>query len=285
MAELLKGAPVAEAINKRSSEIVESLKAKGIDTTLAILRVGENPADISYEKGAMKRCAGVGVQVKNVLLPIDVDEETVLKTIEDLNNDEKVHGVLIFRPLPKHISDTKVRAALCAEKDIDGITDLSLAGVFTGTATGFAPCTAQACIEILDHYGIDCKGKRAVVVGRSLVVGKPAAMMLMAKHATVTMCHTRTVNMPETVKNGEIVIVAAGKAGAVGEGYFSEGQIVVDVGINVNEEGKLCGDADFAAAEGIVGAITPVPGGVGTVTTSVLVNHVAEAALRQSEGK
>lgn len=285
MAELLKGAPVAEAINKRSSEIVEQLKAKGIDTTLAIVRVGENPSDISYEKGAMKRCAGVGVQVKNVLLPADVDEKTVLDTIEDLNKDEKVHGVLIFRPLPKHISDTKVRAALAPEKDIDGITEMSLAGVFTGTGVGFAPCTAQACIEILDHYGVDCKGKRAVVVGRSLVVGKPAAMMLMAKNATVTVCHTRTVNMPETVKNGEIVIVAAGKAGAVGEGFFSEGQYVVDVGINVNEEGKLCGDVDFAAAENVVGAITPVPGGVGTVTTSVLVNHVAVAALRQTEGK
>lgn len=282
MAELLKGAPVAEAINKRTSEIVEQLKAEGTDVTLAILRVGENPADISYEKGAMKRCTGVGVQVKNVLLPADVSEKKVLETIDELNKDSGVHGVLIFRPLPKHISDKKVRDALTPEKDIDGITDMSLAGVFTGSGTGFAPCTAQACMEILDYYGVDCKGKRAVVVGRSLVVGKPAAMMLMAKNATVTVCHTRTVNMPETVKNGEIVIVAAGRAGAVGEGYLSEGQTVVDVGINVNSEGKLCGDVDFAAAENTVAAITPVPGGVGTVTTSVLVNHTAEAALRLS---
>lgn len=280
MAELLKGAPVAEAINKRTSEIVEKLRAEGTDVTLAILRVGENPADISYEKGAMKRCAGVGVQVKNVLLPADVSEEKVLETIDGLNKDKGVHGVLIFRPLPKHISDKKVRDALSPEKDIDGITDMSLAGVFTGSGTGFAPCTAQACMEILDYYGVDCKGKRAVVVGRSLVVGKPAAMMLMAKNATVTVCHTRTVNMPETVKNGEIVIVAAGRAGAVGEGYLFEGQTVIDVGINVNAEGKLCGDVDFAAAENTVAAITPVPGGVGTVTTSVLVNHAAEAALR-----
>jgi methylenetetrahydrofolate dehydrogenase (NADP+)/methenyltetrahydrofolate cyclohydrolase len=282
MAELLKGAPVAEAINKRTSEIVEKLKEKGIDTTLAILRVGENPADISYEKGAMKRCAGVGIQVKNVLLPENVDEDTVLDTIKSLNNDKSVHGILIFRPLPKHISDQKVRETLIPEKDIDGITDMSLAGVFTGSETGFAPCTAQACIEILDYYGIECKGKSAAVIGRSLVVGKPAAMMLLAKHATVTVCHTRTVNMPEIVKKSEIVIVAAGKAGAVGQGYFSEGQVVVDVGINVNSEGKLCGDVDFAMAEDVVSAITPVPGGVGTVTTSVLVNHVAVAAKRQT---
>jgi methylenetetrahydrofolate dehydrogenase (NADP+)/methenyltetrahydrofolate cyclohydrolase len=280
MAELLKGAAVVAAMNEKMTAEVAALKARGINPTLAILRVGERDDDISYEKGAMKRCDTVGVTVKNVVLPADVTQEVLMKNVEALNSDKSVHGVLIFRPLPKHLDEEAVRRALKPEKDVDGITDGSLAGVFTGSGEGYAPCTAQACMEILDFYKVDCKGKRAVVVGRSLVVGKPAAIMLLGRHATVTICHTRTVDMQSIVRNAEIVIVAAGKANAVTKEYLAPGQIVVDVGINMTEDGKLCGDVKFDDAEPIVGAITPVPGGVGTVTTSVLVSHVVEAAKK-----
>ena len=283
MAELLKGADVVNALNDKMIKEIEILKGKGISPTLAILRVGERPDDISYEKTATKRSETVGVAVKNVLLPEDVTQDVLMQNVEALNNDDSVHGVLIFRPLPKHLDENAVCAALKPEKDIDGITEGSLAGVFTGNGKGFAPCTAQACVEILDHFNIDCKGKRAVIIGRSLVVGKPAAIMLMGKHATVTVCHTRTVDMPSVAKNAEILIVAAGKMESITKDYLSPGQIVIDVGINWNDEkGKLCGDVKFDDAEPIVAAITPVPGGVGTVTTSVLISHVVEAARLKS---
>jgi methylenetetrahydrofolate dehydrogenase (NADP+)/methenyltetrahydrofolate cyclohydrolase len=215
------------------------------------------------------------------VLPADVAQDVLMQNVESLNNDSSVHGVLIFRPLPKHLDEAAVCAALKPEKDVDGITEGSLAGVFTGSGKGFAPCTAQACIEILDHFKIECKGKRAVIIGRSLVVGKPAAIMLMGKHATVTVCHTRTVDMPSVARNAEILIVAAGQMESLTKEFFSPGQVVIDVGINWNDEkGKLCGDVKFDDAEPIVAAITPVPGGVGTVTTSVLVSHVVEAARK-----
>ena len=280
MAELLKGKDVVAAMNEKLTAEVEALKSKGVSPTLAILRVGERPDDISYEKGATKRCATVGVEVENVVLPADVTQDALMKSIDELNDNKNIHGVLIFRPLPKHLDDEAVRKALKPEKDIDGITDGSLAGVFTGSGEGYAPCTAQACMEILDYYGIDCKGKRATVIGRSLVVGKPAAIMLMGKNATVTVCHTKTVDMPAVARNAEILIVAAGKAESITKEYLAPGQIVVDVGINMNDEGKLCGDVKFDDAEPVVGSITPVPGGVGTVTTSVLVSHVVEAAKK-----
>ena len=281
MAELLKGADVVGAMNKKLIEEVAALKSNGVSPTLAILRVGEKPDDISYEKGAIKRCDAVGVAVKSIVLPADVTQGALIKEVESLNADDSVHGVLIFRPLPKHIDEYEVCEALDPCKDVDGITEGSLAGVFTGSMKGFAPCTAQACIEILDYYDIDCKGKRAVVIGRSLVVGKPVAIMLMGKHATVTTCHTRTIDMPAIARSAEILIVAAGKMESLTKEYFSHGQVVIDVGINWNEEkGKLCGDVMFEDAEAIVAAITPVPGGVGTVTTSVLVSHVVEAAKK-----
>ena len=281
MAEVLKGAPVAAALNEKMAADVTALKEKGVVPTLAILRVGERDDDLSYERGAMKRCAGVGVEVKNVVLPADVDSDTFFKTLEELNNDPAVHGILMFRPLPKHLDGEKARKMLNPAKDVDGCTDGSLAGVFTNTALGFPPCTAQAAMEILDFYHVDCKGKRAAVIGRSLVVGRPAAMMLMHKNATVTICHTRTVDMPSVIREADIVVVAAGQMETIGKEYFREGQTVIDVGIGWNEaKGKLCGDVKFDEAEPIVAAITPVPGGVGSVTTSVLVSHVVEAAKR-----
>jgi methylenetetrahydrofolate dehydrogenase (NADP+)/methenyltetrahydrofolate cyclohydrolase len=244
-----------------------------------MVRIGEKPDDISYEKSALKRCAAVGVTVKNIILRDDVAQDALIQNIEALNNDDSVHGVLLFRPLPKHLDEDAICSALNPDKDIDGITEGSLAGVFTGSGKGFAPCTAKACIEILDYYKIDCTGKRAVIIGRSLVVGKPVAIMLMGKHATVTVCHTRTVDMPTITRDADLLIASVGKPEYLTKEYFSPGQIVIDVGINWHEEkAKLCGDVKFDDAEPIVAAITPVPGGVGTVTTSVLVSNVVMAA-------
>ena len=280
MATLLRGAEVVSALNEKVQTDVRALTARGVVPTLAILRVGEKPDDLAYERGAMKRAETVGVAVRQIALPQTVSQDELLAEIEKINSDESIHGCLMLRPLPKHIDDLRAREALLPEKDIDGITEGSLAGVFTGTKRGFPPCTAQACMEILRHYQIDLAGKNTVVIGRSLVIGKPVAMMLLGQNATVTICHTKTKDMPALTKRADILIVAAGKPGVVGAEYVSAGQIVLDVGINFNAEGKMTGDADFAAVEPIVGAITPVPGGVGTVTTSVLMAHVAEAAKR-----
>ena len=281
MAKRLLGKEVTAALNERIKADAEALKAKGVNPTLCIIRVGENESDISYERGATKRCETLGVACEKILLPEDVSQEELLATIDKVNKNDQIHGVLLFRPLPKHLDQSVIENALDPAKDVDCMTDGSMSGVFTGKNVGFPPCTPQACMEILDHYGIDCTGKKAVVVGRSLVVGNPAAMMLIKKNATVTVCHTRTVDMPSVVREADIVIVAAGRAGVVDDTYLRAGQVVIDVGINVNAEGKLCGDVDFEKAEPIVEAITPVPGGVGSVTTSVLVGHVVEAAKRK----
>ncbi len=283
MATLLRGAEVVSALNERIQSEVAALKKRGVVPTLAILRVGEKPDDLAYERGAMKRAETVGIAVKQIALPATVSQEALLAEIAQINADDSIHGCLMLRPLPKHIDDLRAREALLPEKDIDGITEGSLAGVFSGTKRGFPPCTAEACMEILEHYNIDPAGKNAVVIGRSLVIGKPVAMMLLQKNATVTICHTKTKDMPSVTRRAEILIVAAGKPGVVGTEYVSPGQTVLDVGINFNEEGKMTGDVDFSAVEPIVGAITPVPGGVGTVTTSVLMAHVAEAARRTLE--
>lgn len=281
MANLLKGKEVAQAINERSKKDVESLKAKGINPTLAILRVGEREDDLSYERGASKRCNEVGVDVKVVALPANVDKETFYKELDKLNNDSNVHGILVFRPIPKELDNELCRNSINPKKDVDGCSDSSLAGVFTNQKLGFAPCTAQAAIEILDYYNIDVTGKNVVVLGRSLVVGKPVAMMLTNKNATVTICHTKTVDTPSITKKADIVITATGQMESLDASYFNEGQTVIDVGISWNDaKQKLCGDVLFDEVEPIVDSITPVPGGVGSVTTSVLVNHVVEAAKR-----
>lgn len=280
MATMLKGAPVVAAMNKQSAARCEALAAQGITPTLAIIRVGARPDDLSYETGVMKRCAKVGVAVRQLLLPEDATQEALLDTIAQVNADAGIHGCLLFRPLPKHMDDATIRAALDPAKDIDGITDASLAGVFTNTATGFAPCTARACLEILKYYDVPLSGKKVTVVGRSLVVGKPAAMLLDRENATVTMCNSRTQDLPGVCRQADVLVVAMGRMKTIGADHVRPGQVVVDVGIHVDAEGKLCGDVDATAAEPVVEAITPVPGGVGTVTTSVLVLHVVEAAER-----
>lgn len=283
MAEILKGAPVVAAINQNLMDRTAALVQKGITPCLAIVRIGEKDDDISYERGAAKRCETIGVQVRKETLPADCSQDRLLAVLDTLNRDAEVHGVLLLRPLPRHIDDEAVRNALLPQKDVDGITDASLAGVFTGQSKGYAPCTAQACMEILRHYQVDLTGKRAVVVGRSLVVGKPVAMMLMGQNATVTVCHTRTKKLQETCREAEVLVVSAGQAGAIGKEALSSGQIVIDVGIHVTAEGSLCGDVIFEEAQALVQGITPVPGGVGTVTTSVLVGNVVDCAERMTK--
>ena len=283
MAKLLKGKEVVDALNIKMANQVEALKEKGVNPTLAILRVGERADDLSYERGAIKRCQQVGVEVQVEALPEDVSEEAFFEKLTELNEDDSVHGILMFRPLPKYIDGEKARNMLKAEKDVDGCTDLSLAGVFTNTNLGFAPCTAEAAMEILKHYEIPLSGKKVAVIGRSLVIGRPVAMMLMHENATVTICHTRTVDVPSITKDADIVVVASGQMESIGKEYLREGQTVIDVGISWNDEkGKLCGDVKFDEAEPIVDAITPVPGGVGGVTTSILVKHVVEAAAKKT---
>ena len=286
MAELWKGAPVAAALSETVAAQAEALKARGIVPTLAILRVGQRDDDLAYERGAVKRCEKVGVAVRSVVLPAEVESERFFRTLEGLNADPAVHGILMFRPLPRHLDGEKARRMLAPEKDVDGCTDGSLAGVFANTALGFPPCTAQAAMEMLRYYGADPKGKRVAVIGRSLVIGRPVAMMLMHANATVTVCHTRTVDVPAVTREADIVVAASGQMESVGAAYLRPGQIVIDVGIGWNEEKqKLCGDVKAEEAEPLVAALTPVPGGVGSVTTAVLCKHVVEAARRQLEAR
>ena len=287
MAKRLLGKEVNEALVAALLERTAALREKGVVPTLGIIRLGENPSDLSYEKGATKRAEEVGVAVKNYILPETATKEEVLAVIDEVNADDSVHGVLMFRPLPKHLKadQDEICNRLAPCKDVDSMTHMSNAGVFEGQDLGYAPCTPAACMEILDHYGIDCKGKNAVVIGRSLVVGKPAAMMLMAKNATVTICHTRTVNTAEICRNADIIVTAAGVLNSLTKDFVREGQIVIDVSMNWNPEkittkgkGGMSGDCVFDEVEPIVEAITPVPGGVGAVTTTVLMKHVVEAA-------
>ena len=278
MAEHWKGAPVAQALTERLIVKANQLKVQGIVPTLSIVRVGERPEDLSYERGALKRCEKVGIRVRQFTLPEESSHGDLMAVIEQINADREIHGCLLFRPLPPQIDEAAICAALDPAKDVDGITAGSLASVFTGGGAGYPPCTAQACMEILNYYGCDLTGKRAVVVGRSLVVGKPLSMLLLGKNATVTLCHTRTADLAAECRRAEILIAAAGRANMIGRDHLAPGQLVLDVGINVDENGNLVGDVDFAAADEIVGAVTPVPGGVGAVTTSVLAAHVLQAA-------
>lgn len=281
MAEILKGAPVAEALNERMISDVNALTEKGVSPLLAILRVGERAEDVAYENGAMKRCAQVGVAVRNIILEENVPEDFFFDTLEKLNNDPSVHGILMLRPLPSHLDEEKARRMLVPSKDVDGCTDGSLAGVFTDSKTGFPPCTAQAVMEILSYYGIDVEGKNATILGRSLVIGRPVAMMLMKKGATPTICHSHTRNADAKAQASDILIACIGKLESVDESYTNPDQVIIDVGINWSDEKqKICGDVDFENVEPLVKAATPVPGGVGSVTTSVLVSHVVEAAKK-----
>lgn len=282
MSELMLGLPVAKAINERLLPQIAELKAKGTCPKLAILRVGERPDDLSYERGALKRCDTLGIEAEVIQVPDDVaTTESLIAAVQDLNARDDVHGVLMFRPLPRSIDQEAVCEALDPAKDVDCLTSGSLYGVFANKPRGFAPCTAEAVVELLDFYGVNLDGADVCVVGRSLVIGKPVSVMLQARNATVTMCHTHTADLAAHCRAARIVVAAAGHAKTVGADCVRVGQVIVDVGINWDEAAqKLVGDVDFDAVEPVVAAVTPVPRGVGSVTTAVLAKHVVEAAQR-----
>jgi methylenetetrahydrofolate dehydrogenase (NADP+)/methenyltetrahydrofolate cyclohydrolase len=283
MAELWKGAPAANALCEAPAREAAALARRGVVPTLAIVRIGERPEDVAYERGAMKRCEKVGVRTRGVLLPADASQTGLIVALRELNADAAVHGILLLRPLPEGQDEAAVLNAVSPAKDVDGVTDSSSAGMFTGRGDHCAPCTAQACMELLDFHGVDLRGKRTVVVGRSLVIGKPVAMLLLDRHATVTIAHSRTADLPATCRSAEILIASAGCAGLIDRHCLSPGQIVLDVGVNADENGGLRGDVDFEAAMEIVAAVTPVPGGVGAVTASVLAKNTVAAAKRAAE--
>ena len=308
MAELLKGAAAAAAITEDLIVRTRRLNEQGIIPCLAILRVGERVDDLSYERAALKRAEKIGLRTVCVTLPASCTQSELLSAIEGINRDSSVHGCLMFRPLPSHLDELAACEALLPEKDIDGSTPRSQAAVFSGKGRGFAPCTAQACIELrsqaavfsgkgrgfapctaqacielLDHYGVSLRGKNVAVIGRSTVIGKPVSMLLQNRDATVTMCHSRTTDIAGICRNADLLVVAAGKAGIVDRRFVHPDQIIVDVGVNAAPGGGICGDVRFDDVEPIVRAISPVPGGVGSVTTAVLCKHVIEAAEAAAE--
>ncbi len=284
MAEVLRGAPVIQAMKERLIPEVEQLKGRGITPTLAILRVGERQEDLAYERGAVKRFDTIGAEVRKVVLPADVSQDAFDETLQALNKDDSVHGILLFAPLPKHLDIRKARTMLAPQKDVDGCTDASLAGIFTGSGVGFPPCTAQAVMEILHYYGVQIEGKKAAVIGRSLIIGRPVAQLLMAENATVVNLHRKSVDPEGIASKADILVAACGELRLVSPDFTNPDQVVIDVGVNWDtEKGGIAGDVDFDAVEPVVKAITPVPGGVGSVTTSVLASHVVEAAKRAVE--
>ena len=281
MAQLLKGAPVAAAITENLIERAEALKAQDVTPKLQMLRIGERTDDVAYERAAQRRCASVGIETEITVLPADCAEVDVIRELQRINLDDTIHGCLMFRPLPKHLNERAICEALSPVKDVDGMTFASLTTVFTRSGEGFAPCTAQSVVELLDHYGVEIEGARTAVIGRSLVIGRPAAMMLLARNATLTMCHTRTKDLPAVCREAELLVVASGHAGAVTTDYVNHDQVVIDVGINAAPDGGVCGDVLFDEVEPLVRAISPVPSGVGAVTTAVLCKHVIEAAEKR----
>lgn len=284
MAELImKGAPAAGMLCAETAERAARLAERGIIPCLAVLRVGEREEDTAYERSAARRCESVGVKLKSVALPSTADEAEVRAAIEELNRDRLVHGVLLMLPLPAQMDTRAVCDALAPEKDIDGVSSAAMADLYEGRGELFAPCTAQACMELLRYYGVEVSGKRAVIIGRSLVIGRPVSMLLLREDATVTLCHRHTEKLPEITREADIVIAAAGEKRLVKPEWLRLGQVVLDVGTNWDEElGRLCGDVSDEA-ESLVGAISPVPGGVGAVTTAVLARHVVQAAERLAE--
>ena len=279
MEKLLRGAPVAAALEEKLKTKAAALREQGVTPRLAIVRAGAQEGDLAYQRSIQRRAERLGVETVCFELLGDCTQQALLDVIDRVNGDGAIHGCLLLRPLPKQVDERAVCDALSPEKDMDCVSTGALARVFTNR-TPIPPCTTQACMEILDFYGVDPAGKRAVVVGRSLVIGKPVAMLLLARNATVTVCHSRTTDLPACCREADILIAAAGQAGLIGADCLRPGQIVLDVCIHTAAAGTLCGDVRFAEAEPIVQAITPVPGGVGSVTTTLLLSHVVEAAQK-----
>lgn len=277
-AHILTGKDVVAHMKEDLCARVSVLQNANITPTLALVRMGKNPDDLSYERTAIKRAEGIGIKTVQYELDEFALQVQLEKTILEINRDPNIHGCLMFRPLPTHIDEQRVCNLLNPEKDIDGISEKSLAGVFSGSKVGFPPCTAKACLRMLDFYNIPIEGKHAVVIGRSLVIGKPVAMMLLERNASVTICHSKSENLEKICKTADIVICATGRARAFNEAYFAKEQTVLDVGINFDTHGNLCGDVDFDSVANVVGALTPVPGGLGSVTTSITMEHTICAA-------
>lgn len=282
MAHILSGLEVAKQLQEQTITLVNQLKQQQIQPTLAILRVGEKADDLSYEKSTIKRCQQYGIEVKTLSLASDVAYDTFYQVLSQLNADPSIHGILMLRPLPSYLDNEKARNMIHPDKDVDGCTDASLAAIFTNTNHGFAPCTAQAAMDLLDYYKIPLSGKHVVVIGRSLVVGRPLSMLLLHRNATVTICHSKTANLSQITQNADIVISCCGQMEFLNANYVSQGQTIIDVGIHYNSlKGHLCGDVLFEEVEPIVAHITPVPKGVGSITTALLLQHVALAASKQ----
>ena len=279
MAQRLLGRPVAEAIKEDLARRVAALAEKGVTPRLAVIRLGEDPGDMAYERSILRNCEKLGCAAQSMALPPVISQEALIDRIEQVNADPAIHGCLLLRPLPKHMDSAKVCDALAPEKDLDGMGCRALGALFAGREDAFAPCTAQACLEMLKYYGIDPAGKRAAVVGRSLVIGRPVGQLLLHADATVTLCHSRTPDLPAVCREADILIVAVGRAGMIGAEHTRPGQVILDVGVN-SVEGKLCGDVRTEEAEETAAAVSPVPGGVGAVTPSVLMAHLVEAAER-----
>ncbi len=280
MAEILKGNVVAAEIKEKMAKDIEELGKLGKVPTLGIVRLGNNPDDISYERSLIKNCEKTGIEAKVFENDVNMTTEDLVKLMEDLNNDKSISGVLVFRPLPKHIDEMKVREALAPEKDVDSMNPINLAKIFEGDMSGFSPCTAKSAMQILLYNKIDLEGKNVVVINRSMVLGKPLAMMLLNENATVTICHSRTKNLAELTKKADVVVTALGKAKFFGPEYFTEDSICIDVGVSLDKDGNISGDIDFPLVSEQVAKITPVPGGVGAVTTSLLLSHIVEACKK-----
>lgn len=276
---VLKGAEVSAVIKGQVSEMLTKLN--GQIPKLAIIRVGERPDDLSYERGATKKMENFGLRVQSYVYPADISDAEFKESFAKINEDPDVTGILLLRPLPKQICETDIEQMIDPKKDLDGISPVNIAKVFAGDSTGYAPCTAEAVIEVLKANEIPIEGKRVTVVGRSMVVGKPLSMLMVKENATVTICHTRTKDLKGTCQNAEILVAAAGRAKMLDQEYVGSGAVVIDVGINVDEHGKLCGDVDFESIQECASMATPVPGGVGAVTTAVLAKHLVQAALQR----
>lgn len=273
----LRGLPVANAIKESLLKDIAELKAKEIVPKLAIVRVGENEEDLAYERSIIKRFDAASALVEIVHLPKETNQQSLEDAVIGLNGRDDIHGILVFRPLPGHLSQERLARIIDKRKDVDCMSIENIAGIFAGDSDSFAPCTPRAVIEICHHYGIELCQKNVAVIGRSMVVGKPLSMLLLKENATVTICHTKTKNIESICREADIIVACAGKAAIIGKDHVRSGQIVIDVGINVLD-GVLCGDVDYQAVKNVVDAITPVPGGVGTVTASVILSHTVKSA-------
>ncbi|MDU1539885.1 Bifunctional protein FolD [uncultured Clostridium sp.] len=280
--QIIKGKPVADKISENLIKEVNDLSKEGIIPKLAIVRVGARPDDLAYERGALKRCQTIGIETEVIELEENITQEEYIKAVHKLNEDEKVNGILTFRPLPKHLNEDVIKYEIDPNKDIDCFNPINISKILENDKSGYPPCTPTAVVEILKYYDVDLSGANIVVLGRSMVVGKPVSMLLLNENATVTICHSRTKNLPEITSNADILVAAVGKANMVKEEYIKDGAIVIDVGINVDDQGNLCGDVDTNNVLDKVSMITPVPGGVGSVTTSILASHVVKACKLQN---